>query len=196
MPHYNYIEIGTADFRTFTEWATPGMNGIAVEPIKEYLDRIPNPAGITKINAAVSNIDGSLNIYYIPSQVIEQHGLPQWIRGCNSINVPHKTVVRFLTRKNIDLSIIQNREVPVISVATLLATHNVTSVHYFKVDTEGHDTVIVNALLDTPMRPAKIRFESNRLSDKSSVRTLCERLTLAGYSVKPGPKDTLAVLRA
>lgn len=196
MPHYNYIEIGTSDFRTLTEWATPGMYGLAVEPIKEYLDRVPNPAGITKINAAVSNIDGSLNIYYIPIQIIEELGLPQWIRGCNSINVPHKTVVRFLTRKGMDLSIIQHREVPVISVATLLAAHNVTSVHYFKVDTEGHDTVIVNALLDTSTRPKKIRFESNKLSDKANVSSLCERLRLAGYSVTPGLKDTLAVLQA
>lgn len=194
MPHYDFIEIGTSDFATLTGKAKAGVCGIAVEPVKEHLDRIPSPAGVIKVNAAVSNTDGSLNIHYIPRQVIDERGLPKWIRGCNSINAPHPTVVRYLSKRNIALDIIRTAEVPVISVSTLFATHDVASVDYMKVDTEGHDTVIVNALLDTPHRPKKIRFESNALSDKEAVRTLCERLTLAGYSITPGPNDTLAVL--
>jgi len=195
MPHYNFIEIGTSDFGTLTERAKVGTRGIAVEPVKEHLDRIPSPAGVIKVNAAVSNTDGSLNIHYIPRQVIDERGLPKWIRGCNSINAPHPTVVRYLSKRDISLDIIRTAEVPVIAISTLFSAHDVSSVDYLKVDTEGHDTVILNALLDTPHRPKKIRFESNCLSDKDNVRTLCERLTLAGYSVTQGQNDSLAVLR-
>ena len=196
MTHFDFIEIGTSDFNTETERAKIGMRGIAVEPVREHLDRIPNPVGIIKVNAAVSNIDGSLRIHYIPKQIIEQLKLPPWIRGCNSINFPHPTVVRYLSKRDIDLDIIRTAEVPVMSVATLFSTYSVDSVSYFKVDTEGHDTVIINGLLDTSVRPRLIRFESNCLNDKEQVRKICQRLIATGYYITQTKNDTVARLAA
>ena len=38
--HLNYLEIGTSDFRTEVEKSD--AVGMSVEPIKYYLDRLPN----------------------------------------------------------------------------------------------------------------------------------------------------------
>jgi hypothetical protein len=79
------IEIGTSDFRTQAGL----VEGIFIEPVKYYFDRLPV---CNKMNVAVSNTDGEINIYYIPAEVIEQHNLPKWLRGCNSVNEIHQTV--------------------------------------------------------------------------------------------------------
>ena len=45
--HYNFIEIGTSDFRTIAETATNDKTGLCVEPLKHYLDALPNKDNIT-----------------------------------------------------------------------------------------------------------------------------------------------------
>jgi hypothetical protein len=70
---------------------------------------------------------------------------------------------------------------------------------YLKVDTEGHDTVIVNAYLDLATRhPAllakKILFESNALANKGEVAALRQRLDSLGYTVTVKRQDTVAIL--
>lgn len=39
---YDFIEIGTSHFGTLLHGAEAGIRGIAVEPISEYLDQLPN----------------------------------------------------------------------------------------------------------------------------------------------------------
>jgi hypothetical protein len=47
--YYDFIEIGTYD----------------LEPIKFYLDRLPNKKNVTKVNAAISEYNGFIDIYHI-----------------------------------------------------------------------------------------------------------------------------------
>ena len=59
---YNFIEIGTSDFRTLA--TDTEKTGISIEPVKEYFDNLPTREGLIKINAAVSDVSGEGQMYY------------------------------------------------------------------------------------------------------------------------------------
>ena len=73
MKHYDFIEIGTSDFDTLIESSDDNMVGLSIEPIKYYLDRLPNKKNVKKIQLAVSDVDGDIDIYYIPDEKIKEH---------------------------------------------------------------------------------------------------------------------------
>jgi FkbM family methyltransferase len=159
------IEIGTSDFRT----QAGKVDGLFVEPIKEYFDRLPN---CLKENVAVSNNEGEIDIYYIPSKRIKELGLPD-----NSVNEPHKTIVEMGWMQHLEVD-----RVPVVRIKTLLDKHGIQKIDLLKIDTEGHDTIILNDFLDTcDILPSKIQFESNVLSSFYDVMKAVERLSNLGY---------------
>jgi hypothetical protein len=58
LHHKNYIdldsiEIGTSDFDTLIESASANTVGFSIEPIKYYLDNLPDKPNVTKINKAI-----------------------------------------------------------------------------------------------------------------------------------------------
>jgi len=167
------VEIGTSDFRT----QAGKEKGLFIEPVKFYFDRLPN---CLKENVAISNYEGEIDIYYIPAQAIQEHKLPNWLRGCNSVGVPHDTIV-----KNGWTSYMVRDTVPVVRIKSLLEKHNITSIDVLKIDTEGHDCVILNDYIDTvDFLPTKIIFESNVLSDKKDIEAVVLRLMQNGYNCK------------
>jgi FkbM family methyltransferase len=191
--HYNTIEIGTCDFGTECQKASADHRILAVEPMEEYLSRLPDRPLLTKINAAVSDHDGTVSIYYVPQETISARGLPSWMKGTNSIGAPHPTVMRWL-QKHGGWEIVETRPCQMMSVPTLLATADVGSCDYLKIDTEGHDCVILRSLLETPLRPKRIRYESNALTPLDVRRETADRLRAEGYSVIRRLTDTEAVL--
>lgn len=165
------VEIGTSDFRT----EAGKKSGLFIEPIKEYFDRLPK---CLKENVAVSDYEGEIDIYYVPSSVIEKNNLPNWLRGCNSVNHIHPTIISTGNKKHC----VKNT-VEVVRIKTLLEKHGITEIDTLKIDTEGHDCVILNDFLDTcDIRPRKIQFENNSLSDQEEVIKLCNRLHQKGYT--------------
>ena len=197
MPHYNFIEIGTSDFATLIQKATPDEIGISVDAVQEYLDKLPSKPGVSKLCAAISAEDGVATMYYIPLETILSMGLPKWMRGTNCLGSPHPTVLKYLDKANIPASIISTFDIPVIGIASLLTRYHATGIDYLKIDTEGHDTVIMNAYLDhCADHPAhlasRIRFESNALSCSEEVAAVKVRLVSLGYTVSNTKTDTIA----
>lgn len=170
------VEIGTCDFDT----QAGHRAGLFVEPLKYYFDRLP--ATCVKENVAVSNYTGTTPMFYIPPEQIAAHGLPDWLRGCNSLGRMHPTVQHMLDGGGLPADIICQQEVPVVRLADLLAKHQITEITELKIDTEGHDAIIVHDLLDTsPLRPRQICFENNGLVPAQDVLTLVRRLQQVGY---------------
>jgi hypothetical protein len=62
---YDFIEVGTANFDTIIEKVDDNTRGISIEPLKFYLDQLPDKKNVVKVNAALSNKDGFIDIYYI-----------------------------------------------------------------------------------------------------------------------------------
>lgn len=167
------IEIGTSDFRTLAG----KVDGLYIEPVKEHFDRLPD---CNKENVAVSNIAGELDIFYIPSEVILAYKLPNWIRGCNSVHAIHPTV----KAQGYSHLVVHDR-VKVVRIKSLIEKYNITEIDTLKIDTEGHDCIILNDFLDTvDILPNVIQFESNVLSSVNDVMELVFRLTDLGYDCK------------
>lgn len=196
---FDFVEIGTSCFDTIIErWTGPGR-GISVEPAGEYLDMLPDPPGVIKVCAAISNYDGTAPFFYIPKSELLAHRLPQWIAGCNCMGRPHPTALSFLQHQGLD-ELLCETEVPVMSPETLFDSHEITEVGYLKIDTEGHDTVILKAWLDACEKreiviPERIAFEDNELSDEQALGNLLRRLLRLNYRLERGESDIEAILR-
>jgi FkbM family methyltransferase len=175
------IEVGTSDFNTLAG----KEHGIYIEPIKQHYDNLPN---CIKENVAISNYNGKATMYYIPNHLIEQHSLPRWVKGCNSIHIPHKSLNEYS-------KYIHHAEIQVLRMIDIITKYNVNHIDYLKIDTEGHDCIILNDYLDTiDIRPLKIMFEYNVLSNKDSVLELIKRLTTLGYECKECKTDVVCTL--
>jgi FkbM family methyltransferase len=181
--HYDFIEIGTSDFDTILQSPNPGI-GLSIEPLKLYLDKLPNVDGVTKINCAISYIDGFVDVYWIDPDDISKHNLPDWLRGCNSIIKPHPTAHGELAVRNL-LDIYNKTQCETITWKTLVERYNVESVKYLKIDTEGHDCAILNNILDSNLEiyPDEILFENNVLTNHEESNKTIDRLLNIGYTI-------------
>lgn len=186
IKHYDFIEIGTSDFDTLIETSNDNAVGISIEPIKYYINRLPDKQNIIKVQAALSTTDGEVDVYYIEDSKIEENNLPWWVRGSNSINNPHPFAIKELGEELYN-SLVTIEKVPTISWKTLIDTYNVGSVDYLKIDTEGHDHIIFRDFLDYcnehsfPI-PSKITLEyHDGVSNKIEIDKLVSELS--GYQI-------------
>lgn len=180
--HYDYIEIGTSDFDTLVEIYPDGTNGLSIEPIKTYLDRLPDKPGNTKYNVAITDEDCQLSVFYVKPEDIEANGLPEWVKGCNSVGAPHPSVVRELSERGL-MDIYTQDVIDGVSFPSLINQCTIGSVDYLKVDTEGHDFVILRSMLNTSLRPNKIRFEANSLYTEDAILGIIADMTQHGYKL-------------
>jgi glycosyltransferase involved in cell wall biosynthesis len=184
----DFIEIGTSDFSTEIQEAM-GRTGLSVEPIKHYLDALPDVEGVTKIRAAVSDYDGHINVYNVHPDLIRKYQLPDWVRGCNSVNNYHPTVLKLILEKRLDeRELFSVERVPVMTFSTLIKKHNVRGCRYLKIDTEGHDVVILNSYLECVARgefslAQKIQFEANELTENAVIENILKKLEAVGYRI-------------
>jgi len=172
------VEIGTSDFRT----QAGKEDGLFIEPVKYYFDRLPE---CNKVNVAISNYVGTDRMYYLDDKLINEYKLPAWVRGCNSLGKIHPTIEAMFIDKNIPLIYVKYETIQIKQLHTVIAEAGITEYDHLKIDTEGHDCIILNDYLDnTTFHPKRITFESNALSDKAEVAKLVGRLTAIGYTCK------------
>ncbi len=179
--HFDFIEIGTSDFDTLIESSDDNTIGISIEPIKYYLNRLPNKKNVLKIQSALTTTDGYADVYYIDQTKIKEYNLPWWVRGSNSINAPHPFVIKEIGEELYD-KLVTIEKVPTISWKTLIESYGVDSIGHLKIDTEGHDHIIFKDFLDYcnlysfPI-PNKITLEYHDVvSNKVELDKLFEKL--------------------
>ena len=192
---YDFIEIGTSNFDTLIQSADDNTRGLSVDIIKQYLDDLPNRQNVKKINCGVSNVNTVSEIYYIPQEIIYKNKLPKWFAGCNCINTYHPLHISH----NVS-HLCKIEKVNVITTEKLFYTNKVRGVKYLKIDTEGHDCIILKVLYDyikflpTPFYPTKILFETNEHADKDKVDELIKLFCLLGYVLKSRGYDTVLAI--
>tara|TARA_R110002153_G_scaffold260653_2_gene420764 strand:- start:2291 stop:2896 length:606 start_codon:yes stop_codon:yes gene_type:complete len=189
---YNFIEIGTSDFRTLIQTCDDETKGLSIEPLQYYLNRLPNKKNVTKVNYAISNKEDLIDIYYVSSDNIKKFKLPMWVRGCNSINNPHPSIKKLLKEQHDNVISIQ--KVKCITWGTLINEFNVSSIDFLKIDTEGHDHIILeeyyNLCINIPSLWAnKIIFEMNVLSNMEALSSLITKFKNIGYQGIKHPDD-------
>jgi FkbM family methyltransferase len=180
----DFIEIGTSNFDTLIESCTDDTLGISIEPIEEYLNQLPDKKNVIKLKCGVSDVDSVVDLYYVELQDINNHGLPSWIRGCNSILKPHPSTVDVLKERNLE-HLMKKSVCEVITWDTLINRFNIESVKYLKIDTEGHDCSILRNIVQskTNVRPQKVLFENNVLTDSTFFQSTLEILRQNGYNI-------------
>lgn len=185
---YNFIEIGTSNFSTIIQNVKDDQVGISVEPISHYLDQLPERAGVTKVQAAITSEVNtkSIDIFWIPEDVINRHRLPRWFKGCNSINKFHPLHIGHkLTH------LVEKLTVPVMTVNQLINTYDITGVELVKIDCEGHDTTIMkgfyNEIVNGLLEVDRFIFEANSNSSRNEVQNIIDLFTSQNYTcIKKG----------
>jgi hypothetical protein len=168
LVNYDFIEIGTSNFDTLIEKASDSTIGLSVEPLNEYLDDLPNKNNVKKINAAVTyqKTNNTITIFHIPKNIIKKYNLPWWMKGCNSIGQPHPDILSSNARH-----LIKEKTVPLLNVNELFIKNKVKGIDFLKIDTEGHDHIILYGvyewikLLRKDFHPKKILFEHKHLKN-------------------------------
>jgi hypothetical protein len=198
MSFYDFIEIGTSDFDTEIEKKNNKV-GISIEPIKYYINRLPNKQNCIKLNMGISNYNGTCIVNYLSEETIHKYKFPEWVRGCNSINSYHKTVNNLCITKDIDIeNICQKDTVEVSTLYTLMNKMSITGVYFLKIDTEGHDTMILKSFYEENRNnmylPHVIQFESNVLSTSENINEIIKLFKMIGYDLIHNGHDTLLKL--
>ena len=182
------IEIGTSNFRTMAG----KKDGLFIEPVKSYFDSLPD---CTKENVAISDFEGEVLMFYMNPEDIDKHKLPQWLKGCNMIGEPHPTMMKVLREEKKGFSIIRCDKVKVVRIKSLIDKHNIKKIQVLKIDTEGHDCIILNDFLDTvDILPRIIQFENNELSDQKEIKAVTKRLKERGYRMQYTKGDIICRL--
>ena len=156
---------------------------------------MPDKLNVKKINVAISNINSFLDVYYIPEKIIEDNNLPSWFKGCNSINNYH-----MLHMKHNVSHLCKIEKVKVITTYELFYKNNVRNVKYLKIDTEGHDCVILKTLffyikyLPISFYPNRILFETNEHSKSTDVDEIIQLFCSIGYKLENRGYDTILTL--
>jgi FkbM family methyltransferase len=194
---FDFIEIGTAYFDTEMQ-KNDGRKGLSIDVIQEYLDVLPDNPNVTKFCCAISDKYGEY-VVYKPDFLDDPAA--GWLSGCVSVLKPHKHVIEHceITGKNYSDHVTE-RVVKVIPASELIKLYNISSVEYLKIDTEGHDVIILNNWLDCcennkELYPKKILFESKDLTDPFDLKKMNERLIKLNYTLTFYKYDTEAILQ-
>ena len=86
---YDFVEIGTCDYHTLLEGCTPEQIGLSVEPVKTYLDRLPDKPNVTKINVAISAENNIVDLFWVEPENQEKYNLG-FTKGWATIIKPHR----------------------------------------------------------------------------------------------------------
>jgi len=198
------IEIGTSDFRTQAGL----VDGVFIEPVKYYFDRMVEMANnTTKLitfrdrplchyeNLAISDYEGEVDMVFMDDEQIDSQNLPLWVRGCNKMNEIHPSVKILMQGRGEDGAYFTKQKVKVVRIKSIIDKYKITELDLLKIDTEGHDCVILNDYLNTvEVLPKVIQFESNELSDPKEVQKVVARLKSLGYTCEQVKFDMLCRL--
>jgi len=196
---YDFIEIGTADFDTEIQKASDTTVGLTVEPLKLYLDNLPDKPLVKKIAKAISknNKNETATMYYVHPDTwknkLEKFRISDKILGCNSIgdyHFVHKTYFNYFKKQSKDIgNFVSTIEIDCIPIHQLHEENNVTGCNFLKLDIEGEDSFVLEHYLNyletknESEYPKKIMFEANRNCDREHVVKINERLEKIGYKV-------------
>ena len=178
---YDYIEIGS-NYWDIMSMTHKDLKGLIIEPIKQYLDKVPNNDNVLKVNLAVSNTNKEEGfMHYIPPNIIYENNIVDCFIGMNKLDDYH------MGHKSNNLTeFVKKEKCEVITYFNLLKRYKIDYVDFLKIDTEGHDCIIINNILDelelnNYILPRYIYFENNGLTEINIRNDTINRLIKYGY---------------
>lgn len=179
---YDFVEIGTCDFDTLVQNSGNQAKGICIDILKSYLDKLPNLPGVIKLDCAISDSPGKDLFYYVESDDVISHNLPEWTKGCGRLGNPHPFLVQELERRDL-YNLLKVMQVEKIQISTILEKYLVSQLGILKLDLGGHDVAVLKSFLDYgKVLPDKIIFEFiPEISDSILLSECQEKLKDLGY---------------
>lgn len=168
---YDFVEIGTCDYHTLLEGCKPTEVGLSVEPIKTYLDRLPNKPNVTKVNVAISSENKMVDLFWVEPHNQEKFNIG-FTKGWGTIIKPHRGHSE--AEMMLSTGMLSKHQIEAITWSTLVERYDIESVDYVKIDAEGHDCVIVKSIMSSDVLPKKISFEKTHcnLDELEKVKSL------------------------
>ena len=214
---FDYIEIGTSDFRTLTQyvagtdyscpmgkalrnWSPSLVKGLAVDPVQHLLKRLPVLRGVQQVVAALGECDSTATLYSVREDVgwrFPTSYAAYLAEGCSRLHTVWPKLQHFISDEGLQLEdVFASTTVPVWSFATLVDRYGVASVDVLKLDCEGMDCAILKGLLrhcaDYPDAfPRIISFETNSLTPRREVDAIVRTFRSHGYQVLYRGRDTV-----
>ena len=195
----DFVEIGTSNFETLAQTCDDTQTGISVEPLQFYLDYLPERPNVQKVRAAISHkkTDDTMQLFFIHPDSIKTRNLPVWFKGCNMIGGYHPLHIEYKLQ-----DIVQIESVPVLNVDEFFKLYNIRTIKFLKIDTEGHDSVILDGLFEFIQKngytycPSRIQFESNENMSRNTLERIISMYATIGYKVISRGYDTLLEYQA
>jgi FkbM family methyltransferase len=142
-----------------------GWQGLLVEPMPHHFaalhETYAGRSGLVFENAAITEADGPVDIYYVPPDVLQAKGMdhsvagmPSLLRERNLHDRPDAHVIKSLQ---------QTMTVNGLSLPSLLTKHGITDLDIYVSDTEGMDWDILRQLDLTTLAPRIVYVEFNHM---------------------------------
>ena len=196
---YDFIEIGTADYDTLIQKADDTHKGISIDPFRNFLDKLPNKKGCTKICSAIYDKEGETDIFYVTDDDIKNHNLPDWIKWSSSIHSPHPFVLQILNEIGLDPdTILKTKTVPITRLKTIIDQYKIDEIKILKIDAEQSDDIILidyfNCCKDEgyPL-PFFIQYEHVALSPRRRNHILGIAVKMGYMVTQEGEENTTLV---
>jgi len=141
-----FIEIGACDFNTLNHFADHGWQGLIVDPMKKYLDRLEKKPNVEYVIAAISDTEGTADFYEFKQEIVDKD---HDFAGMSTLH-PIPANMHLMNKLTVDKMTYSN----------LLSTYNIEQVDFLKIDTEGHDLKILKSIdFEGNTRPKVIKIE-------------------------------------
>lgn len=188
---YHYIEIGTSCFKTLAEVfrSDDEITGLSIEPVPQYLDIIEEHCAGSKNkyfhNCAVTKYSKEA----IPFYFIDPLKVRNWPAvgiagiGCVSEELLKNTIAKATPEFKLTSSQIKKILVPSMKFTEVVERFNIEKVEILKIDAEGCDFDILEAMLETEIRPGVVFFEAEPFMNNEQLQKICSDLRKEGYEI-------------
>ena len=162
-----FIEIGTCDFDTLIPLADNGWEGICVEPIKYYIDKLPKKENVHYENSCILPKklipeNKQVDIQFWDFDFINSKGDDgSWMKGVSNTDLDRNT----FNMNEQWMKHAKKIKVNALSLDELVDKYNVTEIEYIKIDIEGRDFEILQDY-SFKVKPRLIKMESKFLEGR------------------------------
>lgn len=180
-----FVEVGSSNFETCLKLAENGWAGIVCEPHPELYNEVRelySPFNFVRVqNCAISV--ATRKMMFAPTNV-----KTGWKAGISHLVDEVHTGTRLSSIPENQEFYDDPIEVQSFSLSDFIKFHNIHTIDYLKLDTEGHEWDILNAY-DWYVKPTMIKLEHWHINDIA----MKERLEEHGYIVNTEHRDMYAI---
>lgn len=182
-----FIQIGAHDGRSgdlIHDFVTQNLwRGVFVEPVPYLFERLVKNYDaysdrFTFENIAIDSVNGMKKFYAVKETA--GHGVPGWHTQLGSFD--RNNILKHAGSIPDLQNLIYDIEVRTMTMGSLLEKNKISNPEIIAIDTEGHDGVVVQSLLNEGIRPQILIFEHKHLRWWNYL-ACAKKLKQLGYSV-------------